>query len=368
MARPPVGARRPARLLRASVRAARTRGGRQGHREHVLGHVARDGGRRHRLLVREVERSEPERLPVLHVRRHVRARGVAEPVDRPGGLRGPGSPPSMGSRGIEFELESFNRAFEVRSRRPTVRPRAGRCPDDRAGCEALPPDTGFEISGRDAPVPDAAAARRRRDLGAGDDGDVPGSRPAGHRVALRLPLADGSPCLTSVPWLRARSGRYSRHGRVARRCCSSSCSASLVAGARLLRSTSASSNGSESCVPSRSATRLDFSIDDPFDTLGEPFALLQTRRRPRGRERDVGRSGRVWRSAPSTTGTTRSPPTRRGIASKSLLAVRLPAHAGSTRAVPRSRSARRTCSRGSRTPSRSVTSSSSPRSSTAGSP
>jgi hypothetical protein len=52
---------------------------------------------------------------------------------------------SMGSRGIEFELESFNRAFEVRCDDPRF---AHALIDARmmGWLEALPPDTGFEIS------------------------------------------------------------------------------------------------------------------------------------------------------------------------------------------------------------------------------
>ncbi|MGH2640840.1 MAG: hypothetical protein ACRDGO_03980 [Actinomycetota bacterium] len=52
---------------------------------------------------------------------------------------------SMGSRGIEFELESFNRAFEVRCDDPRF---AHALIDGRmmTWLEALPPDTGFEIS------------------------------------------------------------------------------------------------------------------------------------------------------------------------------------------------------------------------------
>jgi hypothetical protein len=52
---------------------------------------------------------------------------------------------SMGSRGIEFELESFNRAFEVRCDDPRF---AHALIDARmmSWLEALPPDTGFEMS------------------------------------------------------------------------------------------------------------------------------------------------------------------------------------------------------------------------------
>jgi hypothetical protein len=52
---------------------------------------------------------------------------------------------SMGSRGIEFELESFDRAFEVRCADPRF---AHALIDARmiGWLEALPPDTGFEIS------------------------------------------------------------------------------------------------------------------------------------------------------------------------------------------------------------------------------
>jgi hypothetical protein len=52
---------------------------------------------------------------------------------------------SMGARGIEFELESFNRAFEVRCDDPRF---AHALIDVRmmSWLEALPPDTGFEIS------------------------------------------------------------------------------------------------------------------------------------------------------------------------------------------------------------------------------
>jgi hypothetical protein len=52
---------------------------------------------------------------------------------------------SIGSRGIEFELESFNRAFEVRSDDPRF---AHTLIDARMmeWLEALPPDTGFEIT------------------------------------------------------------------------------------------------------------------------------------------------------------------------------------------------------------------------------
>ena len=52
---------------------------------------------------------------------------------------------SVGGRGIEFELESFNRAFEVRSPDPRF---AHALIDGRmmTWLEALPPDTGFEIS------------------------------------------------------------------------------------------------------------------------------------------------------------------------------------------------------------------------------
>ena len=52
---------------------------------------------------------------------------------------------SLGSRGIEFELESFNRAFEVRCDDPRF---AHALIDGRmmTWLEALPPDTGFEIS------------------------------------------------------------------------------------------------------------------------------------------------------------------------------------------------------------------------------
>jgi hypothetical protein len=52
---------------------------------------------------------------------------------------------SLGSRGIEFELESFNRAFEVRSDDP----RFAHALIDATmmrWLEALPPDTGFEIA------------------------------------------------------------------------------------------------------------------------------------------------------------------------------------------------------------------------------
>lgn len=52
---------------------------------------------------------------------------------------------SLGGRGIEFELESFNRAFEVRCDDPRF---AHALIDGRmmTWLEALPPDTGFEIS------------------------------------------------------------------------------------------------------------------------------------------------------------------------------------------------------------------------------
>jgi hypothetical protein len=52
---------------------------------------------------------------------------------------------SMGSRGIAFELESFNRAFEVRADDPRF---AHALVDGRmmSWLEGLPPDTGFEIS------------------------------------------------------------------------------------------------------------------------------------------------------------------------------------------------------------------------------
>ena len=51
---------------------------------------------------------------------------------------------SMGGRGIEFELESFNRAFEVRSDDPRF---AHALIDARmmSWLQELPPDTGFEI-------------------------------------------------------------------------------------------------------------------------------------------------------------------------------------------------------------------------------
>jgi hypothetical protein len=52
---------------------------------------------------------------------------------------------SMGSRGIEFELESFNRAFEVRSPDPRFAHALIDAPM-MSWLEALPPDTGFEIS------------------------------------------------------------------------------------------------------------------------------------------------------------------------------------------------------------------------------
>jgi hypothetical protein len=51
----------------------------------------------------------------------------------------------MGSRGIEFELESFDRALEVRS----LDPRFAHASIDApmmSWLEALPPDTGFEVS------------------------------------------------------------------------------------------------------------------------------------------------------------------------------------------------------------------------------
>ncbi len=52
---------------------------------------------------------------------------------------------AMGGRDIEFELESFNRAFEVRSDDPRF---AHALVDGRmmSWLEGLPPDTGFEIS------------------------------------------------------------------------------------------------------------------------------------------------------------------------------------------------------------------------------
>jgi hypothetical protein len=70
---------------------------------------------------------------------------------------------SLGSRGIEFELESFNRAFEVRSSDQRF---AHALIDGRmmGWLEALPPDTGFEISGgtllcRTPRVPDGDVSR-----------------------------------------------------------------------------------------------------------------------------------------------------------------------------------------------------------------
>ncbi len=161
--RPPVGPRRPARLLRASVRAPRTRGDRQGHREHFLGNVARHGGRRHRLLVREVERSEPERLSVLHVRGHARALGLAEPLDRPRGAR-------ISDRHRDGRSRHRLRARELQPcvpgpvGRPTVRSRAGGCPDDRLAAGS-PVGHGLRDPGRHAAVPHAATPRPRPDLG-----------------------------------------------------------------------------------------------------------------------------------------------------------------------------------------------------------
>ena len=90
---------------------------------------------------------------------------------------------AMGGRDIDFELESFNRAFQVG--RFTVRSRAGGCPDDRLAAGS-PVGHGLRDPGRHAAMPHAATPRSRPDMGAGNDGNLPGSRATGHRVALRV--------------------------------------------------------------------------------------------------------------------------------------------------------------------------------------
>ena len=111
--------------------------------------------------------------------------------------------------------------------------------------------------------------------------------------------------------------------------------------------------------------RLDFSIDDPFDTLGEPFSLLR-KGDGRGVENVMWgfwqgleiRAFDYWYYEESTDSD--------GHRSKSY--YRFDCLITTVDALcPGSRSARRTCSRVSRTPSPSATSSSSRRSSTAGS-